>query len=367
MFAKIKKINVFFLFIILLLILIGTGALYSAAGGNFEPWAKKHIIRFCFSFALILMIALVDIKILYKYAYLYFLASLILLGSVEILGSFGFGAKRWIYVFGLSIQPSELIKITLILSLAKYYHDLRFDRIGKIHNVFIPMLMIIIPFFLIASEPDLGTSIMYLLLGLLIMFVAGVRIWKFILGFIFVLFSFPILWNYIKPYQQKRVLSFLYPESDPLGQGYQLIQSKIALGSGGITGKGFLKGTQSYLEYLPGKQTDFIFTLIGEEFGFFGTIFVIILFIFLILIAYYISFRSNHVFGKILCLGVSINIFLYVILNVAMVIGLTPVVGVPLPLLSYGGTAMLSVMISFGFLMNISVNNDSKSLSNVKN
>ncbi len=355
MLEKIKKINILFIFIILLLAVIGSGALYSAAGGSFDPWAKKHIIRFCIFFILIFIISLINLKYLYRYAYILFVLSLLLLGLVEILGTFGLGAKRWIYLYGFSIQPSELIKITLIVALARYYHDLKHEKISHIYTVIFPIIIIIIPFILIVLQPDLGTSLMFLLLGVIIMFVAGVRLWKFFSGFIILLISFPFLWNNLESYQKKRVFSFLNPESDPLGQGYQLIQSKIALGSGGLTGKGFLKGTQSYLEYLPEKQTDFIFTLIGEEFGFIGTSFIIVLFIFLVLIPYYISFRSNSFFGKILSIGISINMFLYVVSNMSMVVGLMPVVGIPLPLLSYGGTAMLSVMISFGILMNVCV------------
>ena len=355
MLEKIKKINILFIFIILLLAVIGSGALYSAAGGSFDPWAKKHIIRFCVFFILIFIVSLINLKYLYRYAYIFFILSLLLLGLVEILGTFGLGAKRWIYLYGFSIQPSELIKITLIVALARYYHDLKHEKISHIYTVIFPIIIIIIPFILIVLQPDLGTSLMFLLLGVIIMFVAGVRLWKFFSGFIILLISFPFLWNNLESYQKKRVFSFLNPESDPLGQGYQLIQSKIALGSGGLTGKGFLKGTQSYLEYLPEKQTDFIFTLIGEEFGFIGTSFIIVLFIFLVLIPYYISFRSNSFFGKILSIGISINMFLYVVSNMSMVVGLMPVVGIPLPLLSYGGTAMLSVMISFGILMNVCV------------
>ena len=363
MLIKLKKLNFLFLFIVLLLSIIGSGALYSAAGGNFDPWAKNHIIRIVVCFILILCIALTNIKIFYRYSYLFFFISLIFLFSVEILGTFGLGARRWIHLFGVSIQPSEIIKIALILALSKYYHDLRFDRIGRIRNLLFPILFILIPFILIILQPDLGTSIMYFLLGTIIMFTAGVRIWKFLLGFLATVISFPFIWSTLKPYQQKRVLSFLNPESDPLGQGYQLIQSKIALGSGGISGKGFLQGTQSYLEYLPEKQTDFIFTLIGEEFGFIGTIFIILLFLILIFICYFIYFRSNHIFGKLLSIGIAANLFLYVILNIYMVVGLLPVVGIPLPLLSYGGTAMLSVMISFGLLMNVSIHNNFKTYS----
>ena len=355
MFAKLNKLNYLFLFIIILLSFIGFAALFSASNGDLEPWAKKHIIRFAIFFILLIIIALIDIKIWYNNAYTIFLLCLILLVSVEIAGSFGLGAQRWIRILGISLQPSELIKVAIILALSRYYHNLRFNRIGKLRSLVIPIFIIIVPFLLVLAQPDLGTAIMILILGLSILFVSGVRIWKFITGFMIFLISTPFFWANIKPYQQKRILSFINPELDPMGTGYHLIQSKIALGSGGTTGKGFLQGTQSYLEFLPEKQTDFIFTLIGEEFGFIGMIFILILYMFLILLPYYISFKSNLVFGKILSLGVSINIFLYVLFNTAMITGLMPVVGVPLPLISYGGTALLSLMISFGYLMNISI------------
>lgn len=354
-YAKLAKLNFLFLFITIILAIIGFFALYSAAGGNVDPWAKKHIIRFALSFIMLIILALIDIRILYKHSYIIFILFLFLLVSVEVIGTFGLGAKRWIYIFGVSIQPSELVKVAIILALSKYYHDLRFERIGKIRNIFIPLFIIFIPSILILNQPDLGTSIMILLLGLAIMFLAGVKLWKFFLGLIITLIAMPVFWNNLKPYQHRRVLAFFNPESDPMGTGYHLIQSKIALGSGNITGKGFLYGTQSYLEFLPEKQTDFIFTLIGEEFGFIGVIFLLILFLLIIFISYYISYKSKHIFGKILSLGIAINIFLYVFSNTAMVTGLIPVVGVPLPLISYGGTSMISVMISFGLLMNVNV------------
>ena len=355
-FTKLYKLNFLLIFIIILLTSIGVAALYSAADGNFNPWAKRHLIRFTALFILMILIALIDIKFIFKYSYYIFFIFLILLFSVEIIGTFGKGAERWIRVFGISIQPSEIIKIGIILSLAKYYHSIKFENIGFLKHLIIPSLVIIIPFILVLIQPDLGTSLNILLLGVIIMFISGVRIWKFILGIFISLISFPFLWNFIKPYQQKRILSFLNPESDPLGQGYQLIQSKIALGSGALTGKGFLQGTQSYLEYLPEKQTDFIFTLIGEEFGYIGTIFILLLYFILILTCFYISIRSIHFFGKVLSLGIASNLFLYVLLNMSMVTGLMPVVGIPLPLISYGGTAMLSVMISIGLLLNIDIN-----------
>ena len=359
---KLAKLNFLFLFIIILLSIIGFFALYSAAGGSIDPWAKKQIIRFSVTFVLLIIISILDIKFLYKYAYIFFFLSFLLLASIEVVDTFDFRANRWIRIFGISIQPSELIKVTIILALSKYYHDLRFDRLGQIRNLFIPFCIIIIPFLFVLLQPDLGTALMILLLGFSIIFIAGVRLWKFVFGLIMLIIAMPLIWNHLKPYQHKRIMAFLNPESDPLGSGYHLIQSKIALGSGGLSGKGFLQGTQSYLEYLPEKQTDFIFTLIGEEFGFIGTIFLLILFLLIIILSYYISFKSNHVFGRILSVGVSLNFFLYVFSNASMITGLIPVVGVPLPLISYGGTAMLSVMISFGLLMNVSVNGHLKKL-----
>ena len=358
------KLNFLLIFLIFILMLIGFGALYSAADGSIHPWAIKHMIRFFILFILMIFISLLNIKFILKYAYLFFLLVFLLLVSVELIGTFGKGAERWIRIFGISIQPSELIKISIILALAKYYHNLKYENIGNFIYLFIPSLIILSPFFLVVIQPDLGTSLSILLLGIFIMFISGVRIWKFIIGITLTIFSTPFLWNYIKPYQKNRILSFLNPESDPLGQGYQLIQSKIALGSGGLTGKGFLQGTQSYLEYLPEKQTDFIFTLIGEEFGFVGTMFILIIFILIILICFYISLKSSHIFGRIISLGVASNLFLYVLLNMSMVTGLMPIVGIPLPLLSYGGTAMLSIMISFGLLLNMDINYNIKKIEN---
>ena len=362
-FKQILNLNYLLIFVILILITIGTAALYSAGDGSFSPWAKNHLTRFGALFFLMIIISLIDIKLIYKYSYLFFFLSLLFLFAVEIIGTFGKGAERWIRIFGISVQPSEIIKVAMVLALAKYFHNLKFDFIGNIYSILIPTFFISVPFVLVLLQPDLGTAISIFLLGVMILFIAGIRIWKFVVGAIISFGSLPFLWNLIEPYQQKRVLSFLNPELDPLGQGYQLIQSKIALGSGGVMGKGFLEGTQSYLEYLPEKQTDFIFTLIGEEFGFIGTMFILILFGLLVTICYYIGIKSYHIFGRIICLGIACNIFIYVVLNMAMVTGLMPVVGIPLPLISYGGTAMLSIMISFGLLLNVGIHFNVKKIN----
>jgi len=363
-FQKIKHLNYLLIFLLILLSFIGAAGLYSAADGSYQPWASRHLIRFYVFLLMAIVISIIDIKLIYKYCYLFFIISLLLLISVEIIGVLGKGATRWIRIFGLSVQPSELVKITIILALAKFYHDIKFENVKKISYLFFPFLILVIPFIFVLIQPDLGTSLSIIMLGIFILFLAGIRLWKFILGFIATIISIPILLQFIKPYQKERIISFLNPENDPLGQGYQLIQSKIALGSGGATGKGFLQGTQSYLEYLPEKQTDFIFTLIGEEFGFLGTIFIISLFILLIAVCYFISIKCFHSFGKILVLGVASNIFIYVFMNIAMVSGLLPVVGIPLPLISYGGSVMLSIMISMGLILNVDLNYNLKKLNN---
>ncbi len=364
MLLKIKNLNYLLIFVVILIAVIGVAGLYSAAGGSYSPWASRHFIRTLVLLSLAILIAFIDIKIIYRYSYLIFVLSLLLLFSVELIGVFGKGATRWISIFGFSLQPSELIKISIIIALARFYNDLKFQDVKKITNLFFPFLILFLPFLLVVIQPDLGTAVSIVILGVCMLFVSGVRLWKFATGIIFVLISIPLLLNHLKPYQRDRVISFLNPEDDALGRGYQLIQSKIALGSGGISGKGFLEGTQSYLQYLPEKQTDFIFTLIGEEFGFIGTMFIIFLFLLLISICFYISIKSIHVFGRLMALGIGTNIFIYVIMNISMVSGLMPVVGIPLPLVSYGGSAMLSIMISIGLALNMELNSNIKKLKN---
>ena len=359
---KLKNLNFLLIFLLILISFIGTAGLYSAADGSYDPWAFKHIVRFYIFLILAILISIIDLKLIYKYSYYIFILSLLLLFSVEIIGVFGKGATRWIKILGFSIQPSELVKITIILALAKFYHDIKYINVRKISYLFFPFLILFVPFIFVIIQPDLGTALSIIILGIFILFLAGIKLWKFLLGFIISIISIPLVFEFIKPYQKSRIISFLNPESDPLGQGYQLIQSKIALGSGGITGKGFLKGTQSYLEFLPEKQTDFIFTLIGEEFGFLGSIFIILLFVMLISVCYFISIKCFHVYGKLIALGVSSNLFIYVFMNIAMVSGLMPVVGIPLPLISYGGSVMLSVMISIGLILNVELNYNYKKL-----
>ena len=272
-------------------------------------------------------------------------------------------SKNWYF---LSISNFLAFKILSIFSLIYLLCSCIFKKVYPVLNLVIPpavpILILFLPFSLVVIQPDLGTALSIVMLGILILFASGIRIWKFVLGFFVLILSIPLSLNYLQPYQKDRIFSFLNPEADALGRGYQLIQSKIALGSGGLTGKGFLEGSQAYLQYLPEKQTDFIFTLIGEEFGFIGTMFIILLFLLLISVCFYISIKSNHIFGRILSIGVGSNLFIYVIMNISMVSGLMPVVGIPLPLVSYGGSAMLAIITSLGLVLNAELNGNLKKL-----
>lgn len=353
---KFFNLNFGYIFCILLLALIGIITLYSAANGNLYPWAIKQLIRFCVCFAIMIVLAVVDIKVYMKYSYVaYFLVLLLLIG-VEIGGHVGMGAQRWIDLKLFKLQPSELMKITLVLLLAKYFQGCNLQKIESIKGIIIPTVMALFPATLIILQPDLGTSLMVLFTTMAIFFVVGVQWWKFALLGVGGLITAPIAWHFMHQYQKNRVLTFLDPERDPLGTGYHIIQSKIALGSGGVFGKGFLSGTQSHLNFLPEKHTDFIFTMLSEEFGLIGGSFVILLNLIIIAYGYIFAFRTTSYYAKLVIIGLNTNYFLYVFINIAMVLGLLPVVGIPLPLISYGGTVMLSVMASFGIILCMDVN-----------
>ena len=353
---KFFNLNFGYVFCIILLALIGFVALYSAASGNIRPWAIKQALRFGFSFAIMLALALVDIKAYLKYSYIaYFLVLLLLIG-VEIGGHVGMGAQRWIDLKLFKLQPSELMKIAMVLVLAKYFHSCNLQKIESIRGLVAPLLMALFPAALIILQPDLGTALMLLFTTVAVFFVVGVQWWKFALVGGGAVVMAPIAWQFLHDYQKNRVLTFLDPERDPLGTGYHIIQSKIALGSGGVFGKGFLNGTQSHLNFLPEKHTDFIFTMLSEEFGLIGGSLVILLNLVIIAYGYIFAFRTTSYFAKLVIIGLNTNYFLYVFINIAMVLGLLPVVGIPLPLISYGGTVMLSVMASFGIILCMDVN-----------
>lgn len=353
---KLYNISFSYVMFIFILAAIGIIMLYSAANGNWSPWAINQLMRFGMGFAVMIVLALTDIKLLLRYAYVFYFITLILLVVVEVAGHTGMGATRWINLGFIKLQPSEFMKIAMVLVLARYFHTSSLQSIESVRGIIPPLLMAIFPAFLIMLQPDLGTALMLIFTTAAMFFVVGVQIWKFVVVFIGGLVTIPFAWHFLHDYQQNRVLTFLNPERDPLGAGYHIIQSKIALGSGGVFGKGFLKGSQSHLNFLPEKHTDFIFTMLSEEFGLVGAVLVVILNILILAYSYSFALKSTSYFGKLLAIGLATNYFMYVFINIAMVLGLLPVVGIPLPLISYGGTVMLSIMASFGIILCVHIN-----------
>jgi rod shape determining protein RodA len=330
---------------------IGVAMLYSAANGSWNPWATRQVLRFGIGLVILISVALIDIRFWWRNAYLIYGVLMMMLIAVEVAGSIGMGAQRWINLGVIKLQPSELMKVGIVLALARYFHGVSADDVKRIPYLFVPLLMIGAPSALVLKQPDLGTALFLIMTGGAIFFIAGVRLWKFGVVFAAAAAIVPVVWTTLRSYQQKRILTFLDPESDPLGAGYHILQSKIALGSGGLFGKGFMQGSQSHLNFLPEKQTDFIFTMLAEEFGMVGGLVLLGLYLWIMIYGFAISLRSRNHFGRLLAMGVTSMLFLYVFINIAMVMGLIPVVGVPLPLISYGGTAMLTLMIGMGFLI----------------
>ncbi len=355
---KLASMN--WLLVVLVTLIAATGCLmlYSAANGDWSPWAYRHAIRFAVGLVVMLAIALVDIRFWMRTAYLGYVVALVLLALVEVMGEIGMGAQRWIDLGVFQLQPSEVMKIALVLALARYFHGLTYEEVGNPLNLVAPILMVGLPAALVLRQPDLGTALMMVAGAGAIFFLAGVRLWKFIAVLVAGIAAVPIVWQFLRGYQKQRILTFLDPESDPLGSGYHILQSKIALGSGGMFGKGFLKGSQSHLNFLPEKQTDFIFTMLAEEFGMVGGLALIGLYVSVLAYGFAIAIRSRSQFGRLIALGVTTTLFLYLFINVAMVMGLIPVVGVPLPMISYGGTAMLTMMIGLGLLLGVSIHRD---------
>ena len=356
---KLRQITWSMLFFVVLIGVFGFAMLYSAAH-SVDPWAMRQAIRFLFGLAILVAVALVDIRVYLRYAYAIYGLAFVLLVFVDVAGEIGMGAQRWIDLKVIQLQPSEVMKIALVLALARYFHRLSADNIGNPLALVVPIAMVFVPVGLVLMQPDLGTAVMLLLVGAAMFFVAGVRLWKFVVVALAGIGAVPLAWNFLHDYQKNRILTFLDPESDPLGTGYHITQSKIAMGSGGLAGKGFMKGSQAYLNYLPERQTDFIFAMLAEELGMIGGVLLLLLYTVLFVYGYAIAFNSRNHFGRLLAIGITINLFLYVFINTAMVMGLIPVVGVPLPLISYGGTAMLTVIFGFGLLMCVYVHRDLK-------
>ncbi|MBU6418511.1 MAG: rod shape-determining protein RodA [Proteobacteria bacterium] len=355
---KFMRVNWLFVLCVCLLAGVGYAALYSAAGGSPQPYAQSQLIRFCGALVLMLGIAMVDIRFIAKLSWPAWVLGVLLLIAVMKFGHVGLGAKRWMTVGGIEIQPSELMKLFLAMALGSYFKRATPEQTGNFLFVLPAILATLVPMALILKEPNLGTAIITGAVGATVMLGAGVRWWWFALLVVVVALCAPIIYHHLHAYQKARIDIFLNPGADPLGAGYNIIQSKIALGSGGFFGQGFLHGTQNQLNFLPEKQTDFVFTIIAEEFGFFGSVAVLALLMCIVALGYYTALSCNHVYGRLVALGIATNFFLYCFVNLSMVMGLIPVGGVPLPLISYGGSALTAVMLGFGVLMSIHVHRD---------
>ena len=354
-FQKLRSLDYIMLLCILVLGIISSFAMYSTDGGELLYHSESHIIRFAVFFTMMILISFVNIKTWHTFGYLFYLVVLTLLIWASLFGITAQGSQRWINLYFINLQPSEVMKIAIVICFAKYYHRIQLSNVNRIKNIVIPILILFIPIVLVIGQPDLGTAILIALSGIIVLWLAGVNIKYFFYSSLIFIISAPFVISFLKPYQKLRILSFFDPGKDPLGAGYQIIQSKIAVGSGGLTGKGFLKGTQGYLEFLPEKHTDFIFTLFSEEFGFLGSIFLLLVYAILIFRILRIGALSRSYFGKFFCYGFGSAIFIYITVNMAMVLGLLPIVGSPLPIMSYGGSSMLATMIGLGIVMSTKV------------
>ena len=349
---KLKNLNWLFIFLVSFLSFVGLVMIYSATFGEESKIFISHIYKVTFGLILMILVSLIDIEFWKKNAYLLYFIGLVLLLWVTFYGYLGKGARRWINFYGLNFQPSEIMKIFLIISLAKFFDEKKFQESRDYFFLILPILIVTIPFLLVLIQPDLGTAMLILFVSIVIFFVSGIN-WKFFAfsGLLSIIVT-PYLWGGLKDYQKQRILTLFNPENDPLGSGYHIIQSQIAIGSGGTYGKGWTKGTQSHLDFLPEKHTDFIFSMLGEEFGFMGTISIIGLFILVCLVGYIISNNpEKDFFSKVVGISIITNFFLSASLNMAMVMGLTPVVGIPLPLVSFGGSSLVMTFLGFGLIL----------------
>jgi rod shape determining protein RodA len=358
LFDKIRSVNWGLVMVLTLIASVGFAVLYSADNGNFQPWALKSMIHYGVGLGLMLVVAVIDIRFWYRAAYPVYLVAALLLVAVDVKGISGKGAQRWLELGPITLQPSELMKIGLVMVLARYFSTRSYEEIGRPLHLIYPLVLVLVPAALVMKQPDLGTAMMLMLCSGGLFFLAGVRIWKFLLMLLGGAALVPVAWGFLRDYQKNRIYTFLNPENDSLGKGYHILQSKIALGSGGMWGKGFLLGTQSHLNFLPERETDFIFTTFAEEFGMAGGLVLLSLYTLVFTYGFAIGLRCRNHFGRLLALGVTVNVFLYVFINTAMVMGLIPVVGVPLPLISSGGTAMLTVMFGFGLLISAYIHRD---------
>jgi rod shape determining protein RodA len=343
---------------VVLCLIAGAGGLmlYSIAGSAWKPWAAPQMIRFGLCLLLMMGLAMLDLRVWFIAAYPVYAIGLLLLLGVAVHGHASLGATRWLDIGPIRIQPSEIMKIGLVLALARFYHGLSADQARLSWWLLIPAILIAIPVALVAKQPDLGTAILLAVTGAAVVMLAGLSLWVIAAAVVGVAVAAPLAIKFVlKPYQLDRILTFLHPENDPSGSGYHILQAKIALGSGGILGRGYGLGSQSQLNFLPEKQTDFIFATLAEEFGLIGCVSMLALYGVAIVIALRIANLSHSHFGRLAAAGVTATFALYVLINGAMVMGLAPVVGVPMPLLSYGGTVMVTVMVGFGLVQAVRV------------
>jgi len=345
--------------LVLLITLIATGGiamLYSVAGGHFHPWALSQLSKFIVGLFILAIAATIDVRVWMSLAYPAYAVALLLLIAVDVAGHEGLGAQRWISLGPVDLQPSELMKVSLVLALARFLHGKSVEEVSKPLNLGIALAMIGIPALFVVIEPNLGTTLIIVADGCALLFLAGLSWYWITPALAAIATAVPLAWRFVlHDYQKARVMTFLDPEADALGAGWNITQAKIAIGSGGLSGKGFLNGTQSRLNFLPEKQTDFIFTNFGEEFGFVGSVALLILFAVVLFYGVQIATSARSQFSRLLAMGITLNFFFYIMINGLMVMGLIPVVGIPMPLLSYGGTAMLTVMFGFGLLMSVHV------------
>tara|TARA_A100000164_G_C21914065_1_gene777243 strand:- start:26 stop:1153 length:1128 start_codon:yes stop_codon:yes gene_type:complete len=354
---KFKNFDYILLFCLLLLGALSLATMYSTDGGEILFHTKSHFIKLIVFILMMLIFSFINIKFWFSIGYIFYIIVIGLLIWTYFFGIQSSGSQRWIYLYFINLQPSELMKICIILCLAKYFHRMKLENVNSIYTIFTSLIVILLPMGLVIVQPDLGTALLISISGLAVLWFAGINHKYFIYTIIGFLISLPFIISFLKPYQKLRVLTFLNPDRDPLGAGYQIIQSKIAVGSGGLFGKGFLKGTQSYLEFLPEKHTDFIFTLFSEEFGFVGSVFLLIIYAVVIYRIVVIGASSRSYFAKMFCYSFAVAIFVYITINMSMVLGLLPIVGSPLPIMSYGGSSMLATMIGFGIVMSAKVHN----------
>jgi len=354
-FQKLRSFDYILLICVILIGVISGFSMYSTDGGELLYHSKSHIIRLLVFFTMMIILSFFNIKFWHATGYLFYAIVLGLLIWASLYGVTASGSQRWVSLYFINLQPSELMKIAIIIFYAKFYHRMQISNVNNFTNLLIPTAILILPILLVASQPDLGTAILIAFSGLVALWIAGLHVRFFVYSSLATLVSMPFIVSFLEPYQKLRILTFFNPEKDPLGAGYQIIQSKIAVGSGGLTGKGFLKGTQSYLEFLPEKHTDFIFTLFSEEHGFTGSVIILLIYAIMIFRVLKIGSEARSIFAKLFCYSFAAAIFIYISVNMSMVLGLLPIVGSPLPIMSYGGSSMLATMIGLSIVMSAKI------------